>query len=215
MKKVLLIALATLALVGCVQATEVEKDTADSVQRPAEKVGESLKVSLAEQMPLSCPPSGETAQSRMSQIGGNSDGSVEFYLDCGDMNWRYSKHVFFTEPTGPDEKQEKVFYYSFGSGGLEWQIKDGEIHQLTTKNDLKPGTVLDGFGADYPGKVLDFMLNGKELNVLKEPIPFKDISLGDFQDAKFELKNFIEGILTMGGRKFEINLENGEVKEML
>lgn len=214
MKKILLISLVALVLVGCAQVTKVEKDTADSVQKPEIKVEEAAKKSLAEQMPLSCPPSGETAQSRMTQIDGNRGGSVEFYLACGDMNWRYSKHVFFTEPTGPGEKEEKVFYYSFGSGGLEWQIKDGEIHQLTTKNDLRPGTMLDGFGADYPGKVLDFMLDGKELNVLKEPISFKDISLGDFQDAKFELKNFGGGVLTIGGKKFEINLEKGGVKEV-
>jgi len=63
-------------------------------------------------------------------------------------------------------------------------------------------------------KVLDLTIDGKDLKALKSPIDFKDACLGNFQDAKFELKNFSEGALTLGGRKFEVNLVKGEVKEI-
>ncbi len=211
MKKGLSVVLAAMLLVGCSQV-DVEKTEVEQEKKVEQKIEKSEKISLAEQMPLSCPPSGETAQSRYSQIDGNRGGSIEFYLDCGDMNWRSSKHIFFTEPTGPEEKQEKVFYYEFGSEGLKWQTKDSEIHILAAKDDYSKKC--EGFGIDDPMKVLDLTIDGKNLNVLKTPIAFKDACLGDFQGAKFELKNFSEGILDLGGRKFEINLEKGEVKEV-
>lgn len=218
MKKGLSIVLAAMLLVGCSQV-DVEKTEKSEVeqeqkveQKVEQKIEKSEKISLAEQMPLSCPPSGETAQSRMSQIDGNRGGSVEFYLNCGDGPGFNSRHMFFTEPTGPEEKQEKVFYYNFSSDGLEWQIKDGEIHTLAAKDDYTKEC--ESYGIDNPMKVLDLTIDGKELNLLKTSIDLKDACLGDFQGAKFELKNFSEGVLTLGGRKFEINLEKGEVKEV-
>lgn len=220
MKKSLLIVLATMMLVGCSQVNieKAEKSVTDVPQNVEKKVEQvevtkTEKISLAEQMPLSCPPSGETAQSRMSQLDGRDKGvSIEFYLDCADGPGFNSKHVFFAEQTSPNNKQEKVFYYSFGSGGLKWQVKDGEIHTLAAKNDYSKEC--EGYGIDDPMKVLDLTVDGKELKALKTPIDFKDACLGDFQGGEFELKNFSEGVLALGGRKFEINLENGEAKEV-
>jgi hypothetical protein len=220
MKKGLSIVLAAMVLVGCSQVNieKAEKSVTDVPQNVEKKVEQvaitkTEKISLAEQMPLSCPPSGETAQSRMSQIDGRYKGvSIEFYLDCADGPGFNSKHIFFAEQTSPENKQEKLFYYVFSSSGLEWQVKDGEIHTLAAKDDyLKK---CEGFGVDDPMKVLDLTIDGKELKALKTPIAFKDACLGDFQDAKFELKNFSEGVLDLGGRKFEINLEKGEAKEI-
>ena len=219
MKKSLFIVLASLMLVGCAQANVVKTEKKEAApeqkveQKVEKKVEKTERISLAEQMPLSCPPSGETAQSRMSQLDGRDKGvSIEFYLDCADGPGFNSKHVFFAEQTSPDNKQEKVFYYSFGSGGLKWQVKDGEIHTLAARNDYSKEC--EGYGIDDPMKVLDLTIDGKELKALKTPIAFKDACLGDFQGAKFELKNFSEGVLDLGGRKFEIHLERGEVKEI-
>lgn len=213
MKKSLSIALAAFMLVGCAQVNVEKSEKSVAVVPEKVEVAKTEKTSLAEQMPLSCPPSGETAKSRYSQLDGREKGvSVEFYSDCADGPGFNSKHVFFAEQTSPENKQEKVFYYDFGSGGLKWQAKDGEIHTLAAKDDYSKKC--EDYGVDNPMKVLDLTIDGKDLKLLKTPIDFKDACLGDFQDAKFELKNFSEGVLTLGGKKFDINLEKGEAKEI-
>lgn len=193
------------------QAETVQETAKQEDEKPATTTTESVEqTTFIEQIPLFCPPSGETVKSRLSNLSKQSP--IELYLNCGDGAGFSSTHLFFTELTSSTEEREKVLYYSLNNQQLEWQFGDNNVQTLSTK----PGTPwdsFDGFGGDNPVEILDLTLNGKELGILSSPIKYDDGGLGGFQGAEFELSSFSQGTLTLGDRIFTIDLENNTIKE--
>jgi len=193
---------------------EVIKEAVTQNEKPAVSTQKpELQVSFLNQIPLYCPPSGETVKSQLSNLNIGKKSPIELYLNCGDGAGFSSTHLFFTEPASPTEMREKVLYYSLNNQQLEWQFGNNIIQVLSTKPNV-PWESFDGFGGDNPVQVLDLTLNGKELKLLGIPIKYDDGGLGGFQGAKFELSSISKGTLTLADRKFSVDLENTTIQEI-
>jgi hypothetical protein len=182
-----------------ISKTNVEAK-AESPPSTTQEGVENEGASLASYMPPECAPAGTFPQEK----------TVGLYrlttLQCADANWFFEATFVQRAKDASD-----IVFFQISNQFLMWHRKGGQRMELRPMGN-PPFESFEGFGSEQPVKVVDFMLNGEKLDLLKTPIHFQDGGLGGLQGALFQVNsNYTGGTLKVGGRSFMVDFVEGAV----